>query len=393
MGTKVTISDFDSVENSSFITELNNAKDALADEFDEVLYRDGSFNMTGSLDMNSNRIFNLPAPLNQSEPLRLADAHLLSEVQNPNFSFVVNTLAAGASATLSASGTYPDITLTFGVPSGANGGVSDGTYGGVQVSGAGTSWNLVAGHVTLTRMANLPANTIIGNDSGAPAVPQALTAAEIATMLGSQTFNSIALTGTPTAPTTATTDSSTKIATTAYVNNLLASNLTRTIPVLATSMVARGTNGPGNSSSETATNKLNFVTHDFDQTTNEYVQFMIPMPKDWNEGTVTAQFIWRANSGAGSVVWGIQGVALSDDDIIDTAFGTAVTVTDALITTSDLMVSAYTGAITIANTPAAEDLVVFQIYRDAASGSDTLTGDARLVGVRLKYTTNAKDDS
>jgi len=166
----------------------------------------------------------------------------------------------------------------------------------------------------------------------------------------------------------------------------------QSMPVPASAMVSRTTNGPSTGSSESATNKIMRTTLDFDASTNEFAQFLFPMPKSWNEGTVTAQFIWEAG-GTGNVVWGIQGVALSDDDVIDAAFGTAQTVTDGVTATTDVMQSAFTSAITIGGTPAEGDLVCFQVYRDAASGSDTLASDAKLIAIRLNFTTNARDDS
>lgn len=167
---------------------------------------------------------------------------------------------------------------------------------------------------------------------------------------------------------------------------------THTIPVLAGAMTSRTTNGAAAGLSESTTNKVMLRTLDFDQTTVEYAQIAIPMPKSWNEGTVTVQFIWTAGA-TGNVVWAAQGVALSDDDAVDTAFGTAQTVTDGVTASGDVMESAFTSAITIGGTPAAEDIVVFQFYRDAGNGSDTLAADAKLIGVRINYTVNAGDDS
>jgi hypothetical protein len=104
--------------------------------------------------------------------------------------------------------------------------------------------------------------------------------------------------------------------------------------------------------------------------------------------------LWTASAGAGDVVWNLQGAAFSNDDALDgTAFGTAGSSTDTLLTASDQHTGPTSSAITIAGSPAAEDLVYFQISRNAASGSDTLTADAKLIGVRLYFTTNAKDDS
>ncbi len=66
---------------------------------------------------------------------------------------------------------------------GGGGGVSDGTYGQITVSGGGSVWTITAGSVTLAQMADLPAGTLIGNDGGAPAAPQALTPAEVKALL------------------------------------------------------------------------------------------------------------------------------------------------------------------------------------------------------------------
>lgn len=168
----------------------------------------------------------------------------------------------------------------------------------------------------------------------------------------------------------------------------------QTLHIPATAMVVRVTNGPAAGTVETTTNKVMVKTLDFDQSTAEYAQFSIRMPKSWDEGTVTAEFQWSSNvSGTNSVVWALRAVAISDDDALDSAFGTAVTVTDAQTAQGDLMKTAETGAMTIAGSPAVGDWVVFEVYRDAANGSDTLAGDARLHGVTIFYTTDGKNDA
>ena len=135
---------------------------------------------------------------------------------------------------------------------------------------------------------------------------------------------------------------------------------------------------------------------DFDQGSRDYAQFNIAMPKSWNEGTVTAEFYWvPAGSGGVSdgVTWGIQGVALSNDNPHDVVFGTAVTIDDLYIAEEDLHISPTSSAITIAGTPAAGDLVYFQIYRDTADGNDDLNRDAKLIGIKLHYTSEAGTDA
>lgn len=137
---------------------------------------------------------------------------------------------------------------------------------------------------------------------------------------------------------------------------------------------------------ELATNLENYLYLAFDQTTNEYAQFVISLPDNWNNGTVKARIYWTAATGTGAVIWGLQGVAFSDNNNMDTAFGTAQTVTDTLLTVQYNHISPTTAAITIGNTPAMGDLIYFQVYRDAAAGGDTLNADALLLGVKLQYT-------
>jgi hypothetical protein len=141
---------------------------------------------------------------------------------------------------------------------------------------------------------------------------------------------------------------------------------------------------------ETTTNRVNYWAVDFDQSISENAYFQIAFPRNWNLGTITAFFYWTPLAVAtGNVLWAIKGLALSDSDIIDSAWGTEVTVTDAYDAATDLSISVESGAITIGGTPTSNDLILFNIRRDAANVADTLTTDARLVGVKLVITTNA----
>jgi hypothetical protein len=55
--------------------------------------------------------------------------------------------------------------------------------------------------------------------------------------------------------------------------------------------------------------------------------------------------------------------------------------------------TAVSGAVTIGGSPADDDQTFFQLYRDAADGSDDFTGDARVLGIKLFYTTDAANDA
>jgi hypothetical protein len=170
----------------------------------------------------------------------------------------------------------------------------------------------------------------------------------------------------------------------------------QTIWVPAGAMTTRNTVGAIFGIVETTTNDVMLTSCDFDTTTQEFVQFAIQMPKGWDEGTIVAQFVWYHPSTTTNfgVVWQIAAAAFADDDALDgLAFGTAVTATDTGGTTNDVYISPETSAMTVAGSPTAEEYVVFQVARVPANASDTLAVDARLLGVKLHYTTNAaKDD-
>lgn len=144
-----------------------------------------------------------------------------------------------------------------------------------------------------------------------------------------------------------------------------------------------------------AANQPDIVSLDFDHTTQEFAQFSIDMPKSWNEGTVTFKAIWShaATSTNFGVAWDLQAVAVSDNEAIDQAFGTAVVVVDTGGTTNKKYSSSESAAITIAGTPAAEDTVFFRLSRVPADAGDNLAVDARLHGIVIYITTDAENDA
>ena len=133
---------------------------------------------------------------------------------------------------------------------------------------------------------------------------------------------------------------------------------------------------------------------DFDPSTIEYAQFSIAMPKSWNEGTITFQAFWApSNTDTGNAMIGLQGVSVANDATSDVVFGTAIDVTDAGGgAVEDVMVSPVSAAVTIASA-AADTYTYFQVVRNATNVSDTFTGDVRLLGIKLFYTTDAANDA
>jgi len=146
---------------------------------------------------------------------------------------------------------------------------------------------------------------------------------------------------------------------------------------------------------ETTAGRPDMQVLDFDATSDEHAQFQVAFPKQWNEGTVTFQAFWTTtNTGTTGVAWGLQGVAVSDNDTIDVAYGTAVVVTDNNQSAAeDMLVTSESSAITIAGTPAAGDMCFFRIFRDVSDAADTMTEDARLIGIKLHFTNDTVNDA
>ena len=143
---------------------------------------------------------------------------------------------------------------------------------------------------------------------------------------------------------------------------------------------------------ETTSGRPDMIVLDFDKDADEFAQFQIAFPKSWDEGTITFQVYWAGIAATTNCVWTLQGVAISDNETIDVVYGTAVAVDDAAQgAVEELLVSAESGAVTIAGTPAVGDICYFRIGRDISE--DNMAGDARLLGIKLFFNTDAKNDS
>ena len=133
---------------------------------------------------------------------------------------------------------------------------------------------------------------------------------------------------------------------------------------------------------------------DFAAAADDFAQFTIAFPKSWNEGTITYQPFWTVTgTNTGNVVWQLGGIAVTSDATINTAFGTLIATT-ALAhsgTSNDLMVSAESGAVTVAGSPSTDDVCFFQINLDTSASAQS--GVVRLIGVKVFFTTDAGNDA
>ena len=166
-----------------------------------------------------------------------------------------------------------------------------------------------------------------------------------------------------------------------------------TIWVPASAMYPNTTNGCADLEQVELSNGPEIKTLDFDKDSDEFAQFAVAFPKSWNESTVTFQAYFTADStNTGTVSWALNGVSCADNDTINVAFGTAVAPTAKAHsgTANDLDVTAESGAVTIAGSPSTDEEVFFQIQRDVSE--DSLTADAKLLGIKLFFTTDAAND-
>lgn len=157
----------------------------------------------------------------------------------------------------------------------------------------------------------------------------------------------------------------------------------RNIYIDAAAQVPRTTNGAEALTKEFATNDIMIDYLAFDSTTEEGAQFKMMIPDEWDLSTIKFKFFWDAAATAsGTVVWGVRAGALSNDDAIDAALGTEVTVTDTLLAVGDMHISPATAAVTVGGTPALADMIIFQVV---AKTSGTIAVDQFLMGVAIQY--------
>ena len=119
----------------------------------------------------------------------------------------------------------------------------------------------------------------------------------------------------------------------------------------------------------------------FNDTTEQAVYASLVLPVGWT-GAIDAKLKWRAAATTGDVKWGVQTISVADAETADPSLNTASTVTDTAkgttLQTNDATISNIT-----CTGCAAGELLFLRIYRVAADGADTMTGDAQLISVTI----------
>ncbi len=135
---------------------------------------------------------------------------------------------------------------------------------------------------------------------------------------------------------------------------------------------------------ETSTNKVNYDVIDFDQTTEEHAWCKFTTPASYDGGVIQFRVIWTAASGSGGVTFGLAGRSFGDDDALDQALGTEVTVDDTLIATGDEHATAWSGNVTLTGAGAGESWYL-ELARKVGNTNDTLNADCRVMGIQIRY--------
>jgi hypothetical protein len=144
---------------------------------------------------------------------------------------------------------------------------------------------------------------------------------------------------------------------------------------------------------ESATNKVNDEYLGFvnGSTTSAGLSFRAPKSSD-ESSSLVVEFEWTEAAGATAHVcrWQAEAQAQSDGDTIDAAWGTAVAVDDTGSAGTRRFCSV---TVTPAGSWTDGDKIHIRVSRLGGHANDTLDADARLIGVTVHGTINAKNDA
>lgn len=127
----------------------------------------------------------------------------------------------------------------------------------------------------------------------------------------------------------------------------------------------------------------------FDASSREDIYFSLPLLL-YGSGSITATVHWYSRSGSttGAVVWGFRIACITPGDaqsMESKAWATAQTTTTTVNGTAKGLTSTAIVDSSNLDSATALDTIWVNIYRDAAAGGDTMSGDAIPTGLYLSY--------
>ncbi|MCK9568624.1 hypothetical protein M0R72_06765 [Candidatus Pacearchaeota archaeon] len=166
------------------------------------------------------------------------------------------------------------------------------------------------------------------------------------------------------------------------------------VNIKAGTWLASITNGCTAASSTTqielSTNDFNLVALAFPHTAKKYATCDFELPDGYDGGTISGYVTWYSTGTTSSGVrFGLQGVAIGNDESMDASWGTAVEVTDSATgATYKRLKSPVMADITLGGTPAGGETCELRLYRDPTHGDDVLDETIYVLGVKLKIGIN-----
>lgn len=121
----------------------------------------------------------------------------------------------------------------------------------------------------------------------------------------------------------------------------------------------------------------------FDDTTSEYAAWQFIVPDTYPGGSVEADIYWTSSTITGAVVWGIDYGSVSNSQSVDALVGGG----NSIIHTTDPTAGDLNIGSPFPDDPGWNigDIGIVRIKRFANAPQDTMTGDAHLIGIRLKW--------
>lgn len=170
---------------------------------------------------------------------------------------------------------------------------------------------------------------------------------------------------------------------------------THSMPVGAASFAPQSANGSGTlETRESALNNVFVEYLPFDPASDQYAQFWFRAPKSVDETeTFQGSISWQEATGATAhgVAWRVEMHAQGDGDAVDSAWGTAVIVTD--VGTSGTRHEVSFVGLEPPNGWAKGDWLGVRVSRVTGDVNDTLDVNAEFIGLTLDLPINAKDDT
>lgn len=166
--TKITLTDLVNLENqTTAVTAINNNNAVIETAFDNTLSRDGTSpnTMSANLDMNSKRVLNVPDAISAQEPATL---NQVNQLVNGGTLIVEALPPGGTTGQVLKKNSNTDFDVSFG----SIGAVAMPAFTGDVTTSAGAVATTIANDaVTNTKLANMAAFTLKGNNTSGSADP------------------------------------------------------------------------------------------------------------------------------------------------------------------------------------------------------------------------------